>query len=172
MEKIAYQGQFIRVTEEIIADNMYERAYLKSSVTILALTEDHRILFIKEKRPHEKPTERWKLVTGFYEDGQNLMQNVNRELQEEIGKKALSVTPYLTIHSSGTLVQTQYLALARDLIDSKLPNPDGEDTILAIQSLSLEETLARTLSGEFSRGMTGYALLRLYYDVQNGNIIL
>jgi 8-oxo-dGTP pyrophosphatase MutT (NUDIX family) len=172
MEKKVYNGQFVQVTEEEIQGSLYERVYIRNAMTIFPVDDKKRILFIKEKRLHETPPVRWKPVTGYFEEGQSLEENANRELQEEIGKKAGSITPFFSMHITGTINIVQKFVIARDLQDSKVPNPDGEDTILEIAALDLEEILDRTLGGEFAKGSVGYGLLKLYYEVKNGTISL
>ena len=170
MEENVYQGRFVRVTEEIIDGAVYERVYMRHSVTIFPFDPEGRLIVIQEKRVHETPRIRWKPVTGFWEEGFDLVENVNRELQEEVGKKAGVIQPYFEISSTGSFNIIQRFAVAWDLADSKIPNPDGEDTIVSIKHLDLEEVLQRTLSGELSKGSVGYGLMRLYHDIRRGNL--
>lgn len=172
MERTAYKGNFIRVTEETIDGSLYERAYVRDSVTVFAVDEDKNLFFIREKRPHETPPERWKAVTGFLEEGETVEDNANRELQEEIGKRAGELRLLLSIRHSGTINLTQHFVLARRLENHKLPNPDGEDSILEITKLSLKEAVAWTLDGRLARGGGGYGLLKLNHDVETGLVSL
>lgn len=172
MEEKVYNGQFVQVTEEEINGSVYERVYIQNAMTIFPVDDQKRILFIKEKRLHETPPERWKPVTGYFEEGYSLEENANRELQEEIGKKAGSIQPFFSMNITGTINIEQNFVIARDLTDSKIPNPDGEDTILEIAALDMEEILERTLGGEFAKGSVGYGLMKLYYEVKNGIITL
>lgn len=170
MEKTVYDGKFIKVTEEEINGRTYERAYIIEPIILLPFNEKKELLIIKEKRYHEIPKIRWKLVTGVYEKDTSLEENVNRELQEEIGKKASKIKHYLTIKTTGTLNETKMYFIATGLTDSKIPNPDGEDTIIKVKPLSLEKVIQKTLKGKFSMGTTGYVLLRLYHDIIDGKI--
>jgi len=172
MENKVYKGQFVQVTEEEIQGSVYERVYIRSAMTIFPVDDNKRILFIKEKRLHETPSVRWKPVTGYFEEDQSLEENANRELQEEIGKKAGSITHFFSMQLTGTINIVQKFVIARDLQDSKVPNPDGEDTILEIAALDLEEIRERTLGGEFAKGSVGYGLLKLYFEVKEGIIRL
>ncbi len=170
MEKIVYNGKFIKVTEEEIEGKTYERAYIIEPIIILPFNKKGELLIIKEKRLHEKPKIRWKLVTGVYEKGVSLEENVNRELQEEIGKKASKIKHYLTVKTTGTLNETKRYFIATGLTDSKIPNPDGEDSIIKVKPLSLEKVVEKTLKGKLSTGTTGYVLLKLYHDIMDGKI--
>lgn len=172
MEKNKYRGHFIRVTEETIAGSVYERAHFQDTVTVFPVTADGKVLFIKEFRPHEKPRIRWKPVTGFLEKGQSVNQNANRELEEEIGRRADHLTLFFRIKTTGTLNIVQNFIIARSLKISKVPNPDGEDSILGIKALGVREIYRRTMDGEFARGAVGYALLRLCCQVREGKLKL
>jgi ADP-ribose pyrophosphatase YjhB (NUDIX family) len=168
MEKEAYKGKFVQVTEETIDGSVYERVYIRNAMTIFPIDDQGRVLFIKEKRVHERPQVRWKPVTGYYEEGAGLEENANRELQEEIGKKAGIIEPFFKMRLTGTVNIEQNFVIARNLTDSKLPNPDGEESILEVAPLSLDEILERTLNGEFAKGSVGYGLMKLYYEVKQG----
>lgn len=164
--QVVYQGKYVQVQEEQKAGHTWEKIYLPGSLLIFPITEEGKILFIKEERPHENPSVRWKPITGFYEEG-DLEENTNRELQEEVALKANIVEPFLEMKTSGTLNVTTYVALAWELEESFLPNPDG-DVILGIEALSLEEIIDRTMTGEFERGIGAYAYLRLQEEVRRG----
>ena len=172
MEKQAYNGNFVKVTEEEIDGAVYERVYIRNSMTIFPIDDKGRVFFIREKRVHENPPVRWKPVTGYIEEGFSLEENANRELQEEIGKKAEIIEPFFQIRLTGTINIVQNFVIARQLSDSKLPNPDGEDTVLEASPLALDEILKRTLDGEFAKGSVGYGLMKLCYEVKNGIISL
>ncbi len=172
MENPAYQGKFVRVTEEEIEGSVYERVYLRHALTVLPIDNKGRVLFIKERRLHETPSIRWKPVTGFLEEYGTVEENANRELQEEIGKIADSIQPYFHVRHTGTLNLEQHFVIARGLRDNKLPNPDGENSIIEVAALGLDEILKRALDGEFARGTVGFVLMKLYYEIKNGIIEL
>ncbi len=172
MEEYVYKGNFLQVSEEEINGEIYERAYIRDAMTIFPFDNKGNILIIKENRVHEKPSIRWKPVTGFYEYEYDYSGNVNRELQEEIGFKARTITPYFEIKQTGTINITQYFAIATQLEPSKLPNPDGEESIMEIAAIPIDEALTRTLSGELVRGTAGYALLKLCIEIENGHLKL
>ncbi len=172
MEKSVYQGHYLRVSEEQIGERLYERAYFKNSIVVLPITDDGKIIFILEERPHETPQVRWKTITGFIEEGLSLEENVNLELQEEIGYKARKTKLYFDFRTSGSLNTLLRFVLASGLSPSKLPNPDGEESVKETRALSLEEIYERTMNGEFARGLVGYGLLKLCLEVREGKIKL
>lgn len=142
MEEIKYQGQYIKVTEEKIDSNIWERVYMKDGVQVFPITDEGKIIMIEEKRPHEKNPTRLKFVTGLMDKpGEDPLVTANREMQEEIGFKANKLEILIHREASGTINNNFYQVVARDLEVSKIPNPDGEDTIVSIKEFSIDEIL-------------------------------
>lgn len=162
MEKTVYQGQIIKVTEEKIGGIVWERAYLPSGVVIFPITDEGKIILINELRPHETPSVRLKTVSGILEpDKGSPEQNAQREMQEEIGFKASSMELLMNLKGSGTINHEQYFFVARGLIPSKLPNPDGEETILSLVELTPQELKAKLMNDEIKWSISTLGMLRL-----------
>lgn len=173
MEEVKYQGQFIKVTEEKIGENIWERAYLHSGVMIYPVTKEGKIIMIEEKRPHETSKLRLKFVTGLLDkEGEDPKYTANRELQEEVGLKSQKLTLLLNRRSSGTLNNNLYLYIAEDLIPSKIPNPDGEDTIVSIKEFTIDEIFNMLDNNvlEWNFGILG--LVKIKEDIKSGKLSL
>jgi len=138
---IKYQGRFIQVTEEVMNNAIWERSYIPNGVIVFPINNEGKILLVEEKRPHETPSIRLKPLAGMLEDHETPEANAQREMQEEIGFKAEKMINYFSFSTSGTVNSKQYYFLAKNLIPSKLPNPDGEDSIISVQAFSLDEIL-------------------------------
>lgn len=140
MEETKYSGNFIKVTEEVIEGRTWERAYLADGVIVFPLDKDAKILMIEESRPHELNPTRLKFVTGLKDTtSEDHLDTANREMQEEIGFKASNLETIIHRQSSGTINNNLYQVVATGLTPSKIPNPDGEDTILSITPYSIAE---------------------------------
>ena len=162
MEKEVYKGQIIRVTEEKIGNTVWERAYVPDGVIIFPITDQGRILLIEEKRPHETPNVRIKAVSGILESDKGTPEeNAQREMQEEIGFKAEKLIPLMTLKGSGTVNSTQHFFIARGLIPSKLPNPDGEDVILSVIPFTPNELLDALMQDRLRWSTTALGIFRL-----------
>lgn len=171
MEDLKYNGNIIQVTEEKIDHIVWERCYLPDGVIIFPITSEGKILFIKEKRPHETPNIRLKPVSGILEKEKgNPEENANRELQEEIGFKANKLNNFLTLASNGTVNNTQYFFLATGLTANKLPNPDGEDTIMEVLELGLEELYQMYLTDKIRWSHSTLGFLKLYHLIKAGSL--
>lgn len=162
MEKEVYKGNIIRVTEEKIGSIVWERAYLPHGVIIFPITDDGKIILINEKRPHENPPERIKAVSGILEPHKGSPEeNAQREMQEEIGLKA-STMELLWHHSgTGTVNSDQYFFIARGLVPSKLPNPDGEETILGTMAFTPTELLEMLKNDKLRWSLSTLGIFRL-----------
>jgi 8-oxo-dGTP pyrophosphatase MutT (NUDIX family) len=167
MEREVYKGQIVRVTEEKIEGINWERVYLPSGVIIFPINEKGQILMIEEKRPHENPPQRIKPVSGILElDKGTSEENAQREMQEEIGFKANHMEKFWTLKASGTVNNQQDFYIARGLIPYKLPNPDGEETILSIKAFELEELREKFLNDEIRWSMSTLGFFRLYQHLK------
>ena len=162
MEKEVYKGQIVRVTEEEINNTVWERVYTPDGVIIFPITDDGKIILIEEKRPHENPKVRIKAVSGILEhDKGSPLENAQREMQEEIGFKATEMIPLMTMKGSGTINSTQYFFIAKGLIPSKLPNPDGEDTILGMKAYEPQELIDLLMKDQMRWSMSTLGIFRL-----------
>lgn len=162
MQKEVYKGNIIRVTEEEINGIVWERAFLPDGVIVFPINDEGKILFVKEKRPHENPPVRIKPVSGIYEtDKGSPEENAQREMQEEIGFKATQMQHLWTQKASGTVNNEQHYFVARGLLKSKLPNPDGEDTIMEVIAFTPEELLHILMKDEIRWSMSTLGVFRL-----------
>jgi 8-oxo-dGTP pyrophosphatase MutT (NUDIX family) len=162
MQRETYKGNIIRVTEEEIGGVTWERAFLPDGVIVFPVTAEGKILLVKEKRPHEAPPVRIKPVSGILELKKGSpAENAQRELQEEIGLRAGALELLWTLRGSGTINNEQYFFVARDLVPSKLPNPDGEDTIMEVIAYAPEELFDALMRDELKWSMSTLGLFRL-----------
>ena len=161
MEDTKYQGKFIRVTEEKIDDVTWERVYLNDGVQIFPMTEDGKIIMIEERRPHERNPIRLKFVTGLIEKGEDPLLTANREMQEEIGFKADHLKMLIERNASGTINNNFYQIIATGLSRSKIPNPDGEDTIVSIKEYSIAEIEKMLEDGKLPWSMAALGIFKI-----------
>jgi ADP-ribose pyrophosphatase len=162
MEQEVYKGQIIKVTEEKIGNIVWERAYMPDGVIVFPITDEGKIILIEERRPHERPPVRIKPVSGILEhDKGSPMENAQREMQEEIGFKSLDMEHLWTMRSSGTVNSEQHFFIARKLIISKIPNPDGEETIMGLKEFTPEELFEALMRDEIKWSASTLGIFRL-----------
>ena len=162
MENQVYKGQIVQVTEEKIDGITWERVYVPDGVIVFPITNEGKILLVEEKRPHENPPVRVKAVSGILEhDKGTPEENAQREMQEEIGFKSNRLEKLMTLKGSGTINSEQHFFIAWDLEHSKLPNPDGEDTIMGLKAFTPEELKTAIFQEDLRWSMSTLGLLRL-----------
>lgn len=162
-EKTFYRGNYVKLTEQYVGNIIFEKAYIRGAVIVFPMEEDGRIYFIKERRPHEEIKERWKPVTGFLEDNSNWEEDSQKELQEEIGKKAEKLTLLSHVKNRGSVNVDKYFVLAEGLSDSKIDGADDEGLILDKKLFSLDELLEKTITGEIYFNFDSLGIFLLHY---------
>ncbi|MCT4641738.1 MAG: NUDIX hydrolase [Bacteriovoracaceae bacterium] len=162
MENIKYQGNYIKVTELEKDGQTWEKAYFPNSMVVFPITEDNQIYMVKERRPHEKEEIRLKFITGHIDKGESPIDCAFREMQEEAGIKAQNLEQILVHSSSGTINSNFYYILATDISPSKLPNPDGENTIVEVIKMPLIELKNKIYNEEFKWTLACLGLFRIF----------
>ena len=72
----------------------------------------------------------------------------------------------MVLTGSGTINHQQYFFVARGLEPSKLPNPDGEETIMGIERFDLDEMMIKLMNDEMKWSMSTLGLFRLYHTLK------
>jgi ADP-ribose pyrophosphatase len=170
--KEIYTGNYVlRVTEEVINGDVYEKAYTREAVITFPVNDQGKILIIKERRRHEPTPFRWKPVTGFLEDNESWQENAAKELQEEAGYRASKFELIGEAHHTGTLNTSRYFVLAKGLTLDPIPNPDG-DVIMEIKAFTLEELIDMNLSGEIPMFFDNLGFFLLKEKLERGLLCL
>ena len=171
MEEIKYAGNFIKVTEELIEGRVWERVYLTDGVEIFPINTEGKIALIEERRPHEINKTRLKFVTGLMDGQEDPIVCANREMQEEIGWKADHLEILTHRVSSGTVNNNFYQVIATHLSVSKIPNPDGEDTIISIKFYAIEEIEQLLEEGKLSWSMGALGIYKIKSLIKTNKLI-
>lgn len=161
-EKITYSGRFVQVKESLIDGHIWEKAYFPDSLVVFPITEDNEIIMIEERRPHENVEIRLKFVTGhIHEDDGDVLTTANREMMEEIGLQAKELHEFKKLESSGTINSNFHYVIARGLSPNKIPNPDGEDTIVAIHRTPIMKLKAMLFEEKLPWSVSTLGLIKI-----------
>ena len=172
MENIMYQGRYMKVTEEFIEGNNWERCYLRDGVIVFAIDNDGKFILIRERRPHEIEPIRLRFVAGHIEPELTIEENALKELREEINICAKNVEKFFEIRSSGTVNNTVSFVLATGLTPDPNPivNPDG-DVILSIEKYSYSEVMDLIMNDRLRWSSAVLGFFRLHHLNQDKLII-
>jgi ADP-ribose pyrophosphatase len=169
MEKTVYDGQFVKVNELKVENYTWEKAYFPDSLVIFPFTDNDEVIMIEEKRPHEDIKVRLKFVTGHIDPGESPADCANRELQEEVGFKAQHMKELMVHKSRGTINSDFYYFQATGLSVSKLPNPDGEDTIVSIKKFKFDELIMMLEDGKLDWTIATLGLFKVLSQRKKNN---
>ncbi len=120
MSSTLLETERFRVKELSIVDpggKTHRRAFVEhpGAAVILPLLDDGRIVMIRNRR-HAIDQTLWELPAGTLEAGEAPLRCAERELQEETGYAAGSLTPLCTFYSSpGICTELMHTFVARDL---------------------------------------------------------
>lgn len=136
----------------------YERLISRGlgAVIVVAMPDDDHALLIRE---YACGMHRYELglPKGRLEQGETHLEGANRELQEECGYGARSLTDlgYLTL-APGYMTHRTHVILARDLYPSRLPGDEPED--IEVIEWPLDDLVSLIRREDCSEGRTIAAL--------------
>lgn len=161
--ELLYDGRVVRLFKDQVRlpngrSAMREVVRHRPAVVIIAEDAEHRLLLIRQ---HRYPIHReiYELPAGIVEDGEDLADAAERELQEEAGWKSASLTPIAEVWSSPGFTDELFaLFYARDLQSSELPA--DEDEFITHTFYTREEVESMLSRGEIKDAKT---LLGIYW---------
>lgn len=164
--KQIYQGKIIDLqVDDVTLPNgkTAKRELIKhpGAVAIIPITNDNKILFVKQYR---KPLEKTllEIPAGKLEEGEEPEKTAERELEEETGYQAESLTYVTSFYTSpGFANELMYIYLTKDLKKLAEPVAGDEDEFVEVVALSLEEAKAHVKNQDIHDAKTNYAILYL-----------
>ena len=133
------------------------RGYRPDVVSILAFPTPGRILLLREYRVFDGGWV-WMLPTGIVDKESDPLEAAKRELREETGFRAKTITHAFTGMHSETLVSLYHFYVATDLM--KDPLPQDSDEMIEVHELPLQEAVNRVLDCSTPRMPSVFGLLR------------
>ncbi|MFH1291691.1 MAG: NUDIX hydrolase [bacterium] len=136
------------------------------SVTVLAFDEQDNLLLTREFR-EGKNKYVWFLPCGKIDPGETAEQAVQREMREEVGKRAKTLKLlFKRPASSNYFLWDTYVYVAKDLIEDPL---EAEEYFpIEVVPTPLDKAMEMALSGEISNLFLAYNILRFDYLKKHG----
>ena len=139
----------VRTTREVVRHS--------GSVAVLAIQDDGRIVLVRQYR-YPVDAALWELPAGRVDAGESPEQAAQRELQEEIGMKAGSLSRLAFFFTTpGFCDESMHVFRATGLIPSQAMG--DEDERIEVQAFTLPELDAMIDRGEVQEGKTLVAIL-------------
>jgi ADP-ribose pyrophosphatase len=157
-----YENAWIRVDEDIVrVPNGHETIYgiirASDAIGVLPFVDDTHVLLVQQYR-YVAGDAKWEMPTGGRHEGESLEQASQRELAEEAGFRAGSLSHLVTFHTSKSVMdETAHLYIARDLTPA-----DGQadpTELIRRQVWSFADVVQMVTSGKITDSMTMVAVL-------------
>ncbi len=127
------------------------------SVAVLPVHADGTLVLIRQYR-YPVDAEVWEVPAGRLDPNEEPLAAARRELEEEVGLRAGTLTPLSVYYTSpGFCDEVMHLYRATELI--RVPARPESDERIASETLALEEAEAWVRSGEIREAKTLLALL-------------
>jgi ADP-ribose pyrophosphatase len=162
-----YRNNWIRVREDIAVlpnrqTTIYGVCELGVAVGVLPFVDADHVIMVRQYRYVQQENHRWEMPTGGLKPGETLEAAAQRELMEEIGYRAGTLTPINTFYSSKSVCQeTAHLYIGRDLVQAEAP-PD-ETEFLEVARMPFAEVLDLVMASEIRDSMTVIAVMHAVY---------
>ena len=109
----------------------------KPAVSIVPIDEKDRLIMVRQYR-HPSLRQLLEIPAGIIEDGEDPEETALRELQEETGFSSKNLRLMTGFWSSpGFTNEYMYAFIAKDLLESKLPQDEDED--ISIEKIPLDQ---------------------------------
>ncbi len=172
-KKTVYEGKRFNVEQVTYADEqgkkfLFDHVITKSAVTILPITKEGKIVFVKETRTAIGDITSYDLPAGVIEDGESPELAALRELPEETGyvtDKLKFLCDYYA--SKGYTNEKIYIFLAENLENKGNQNLDDAEEIDTYE-FEYDEVMEMLNNGEFNSAPL-YISLLMYKNIKEKN---
>jgi ADP-ribose pyrophosphatase len=163
--RTVYRHPFLTVREDLVAlPNGHETNYCVATtgasgvaVGVLPFVDESTVLMERQWR-YIASQLTWEMPTGGVNPGEDVRLAAQRELMEEVGRRADVLVPLLVFTSSKSVVdETAHLYLAAGLRPASLPSDDTE--FIEHHELPFDEVVGMVERGEVLDAMTIAAVL-------------
>jgi ADP-ribose pyrophosphatase len=129
----------------------------QGSVAALPMTDDGKVLLVRQYRyPVDEAL--WELPAGRLEKGEEPAAAIQRELREEIGRRAETLEKVAFYYTTpGFCDESMHLYRATGLVEDRKDADDDER--IEVGAFTLEQAAAMIASGEIREGKTLVAVL-------------
>lgn len=159
-----YKNPWMSLQEDVVEmpngkTTIYGICNFGECVGILPFIDPEHVVMVRQYRYAQQENHRWEMPTGGVHSGEALVDAAQRELMEEVGYKAASLTHVNTFYSSKSVCrETAYLYIGYDLTQASAPPDDTE--FLEVAIIPFADVLDMVISSEIRDSMTMVTVLR------------
>ncbi|HEX4839564.1 MAG TPA: NUDIX hydrolase [Rhabdochlamydiaceae bacterium] len=165
--RLVYEGKYLKVRHDTIhtphhPEQNWDIVLLKGAVAVIPIDSQGHIVLVEQwRRAIEKVT--LELPAGMLEPGESPEVCAQRELQEETGFKAGSLTSMGGCYTSpGLICEYIHLYLGKELFKSPLKADDTD--LIDVRAVPVDEALKLIANGQICDAKTVVGILRYIHD--------
>lgn len=166
--RTVYDNPWMTVIEDKVinprgGENNYGHVHFKNKAIAIVPLDDEGNTWVVGQDRYTIGEYSWEVPMGGSHPGEEPIDTARRELREETGLTAATLTLLMRLHTSNSITDEEGFAfIARDL---ELGEPDFDEMEdLAIKKLPLTEAIEMIRRGEITDAISVAALLRVYVD--------
>jgi len=158
-----YRNPWMRLREDVAElpngrTTIYGVCEFGQCVGVLPFVDDEHVVMVRQYRYVQKENSRWEMPTGGVRMGESFEAAAQRELMEEAGYRAGTLTWVNSYYTSKSVCEeVAHLYIGRDLTQSEAPPDDTE--FLEVAVMPFDDVLQMALVSEIRDGMSVIAIL-------------
>jgi len=158
-----YRNPWMRLREDVAElpngrTTIYGVCEFGQCVGVLPFVDDEHVVMVRQYRYVQKENSRWEMPTGGVRMGESFEAAAQRELMEEAGYRAGTLTWVNSYYTSKSVCEeVAHLYIGRDLTQSEVPPDDTEFMEVAV--MPFDDVLQMALASEIRDGMSVIAIL-------------
>ena len=158
-----YRNPWMRLREDVAElpngrTTIYGVCEFGQCVGVLPFVDNEHVVMVRQYRYVQKENSRWEMPTGGVRMGESFEAAAQRELMEEAGYRAGTLTWVNSYYTSKSVCEeVAHLYIGRDLTQSEAPPDDTE--FLEVAIMPFDDVLQMALASEIRDGMSVIAIL-------------
>ena len=149
-----------KVTDPAGGEHLYGHVHFKNKAIAIVPLDDEGNTWIVGQSRFTIGEYSWEVPMGGSHSGEDPLDTARRELMEETGLKAATLTPLMRLHTSNSITDEEgFVFVARGLSAGEPNFDDTED--LTIRKLPLGEAVDMVRRGEITDAISVAALRRV-----------
>lgn len=145
--ELKFKGIFSSTYQRKFPEGIFEYVVLPDSARVLPITNEGKVLLLKEKSFSHKDFF-YTLPGGLIDENEKTIDCAKRELEEETGYVAEKIIPWFDHNYSQTVISRRFFFIAKGCSEEKIQQLEKTENI-KVEELDFDEFLKKATSERF-----------------------